>query len=166
MNAEEEKYPDSSTGSSLTVQIAAGLDRLCGLMQMPANARPLRNSAASRPKWSHLPSSSIGRPPPPGPRPGPRAHCLRLAGVLVPLASLQGWKEKDQGTGLTPPADPLPGTALAGATSLELLSAQSRNPPSGGHMGQGELGWAGEGQSARLDPADPRRRPNPGNVAV
>ncbi|KAF6271547.1 hypothetical protein mRhiFer1_009652 [Rhinolophus ferrumequinum] len=136
--AEEENYPDSSGRNSFAVQIAPSLERLCGRMQMPANARPLRNSASPRLQWSHLPPRNAGNFCSLRPTTGSGRKCLPEPcwdpGYREPLSEADRERTRVWGSPSW--------TALTSATSLELrLSARNRTPSL---RMQGEPCWAGE----------------------
>lgn len=128
MKAEEEKYPDSRVGSSLSVQIAAGWKRLCGWMQMPTNARnfcvPQTGVAPSTcQKCQQVPAPQVRHwAPEKIPAWGPESRGpLPRAGQKGP--GYRGWLNLQT----------LPGTALMIATSPEppLQPEQDPNPQVG-----------------------------------
>lgn len=142
---------------------SSSLERLCGRMQMPANARPLRNSASPRLEWSHLPPRNAGTFCSLRPTTGSRRKCLPEPcwdpGYCEPLSEADRKRTRVWG----PPS----WIALTSATSLELpLSAQNRTPSLRRAQGAGRamLGRRKAGQCYLRLGTNPGQRLSPGNT--
>lgn len=162
---QKQKRRSIQTAVGETVQIAASLESLCGRIQMPANARPLRNSASPRLEWSHLPPRNSGTFCSLRPTTRSWRKCIPEPcwgpGYREPLSEADRKRTRVWG----PPS----WTALTSATSLELpLSAQNRTPSLRRAQGAGGamLGRRKAGQCYLGLGTNPGQRLSPGNTVA